>query len=584
MNNNSKRLFKYILKQKKKILLGVLATLLMSIIELLTGSMLKFLTDLIDSFSGSFVEKITNSVSLPVKYTIKFPLLNEKITILNTKLKGSEDIFKGMVILCFVFVGLYLLLAIFNYLRRVLMNAATQRILQNFKTDIYNKILKLPYSFFTSNKTGDVVSRITYDVNTLSEIIDLLIEVARTFVYVLVFIPVMLFMSWQLALVTILFFPISIIFIDFITRKIKKVSKKLTDNVGDYTAFLEEKINRIKLVKAYGKEGVEGKAFSCLVEKNYQYNLKLIKLKFSMNPTNEFVGIVLLAGIYIFYSYKLTHDSTSLGDIVFFLFLVKTLYKPIKKVAQAWGQLHIALVSTSKIFKLIDEPEEQQTSFDEYEKLEIIETIEFEHVAFSYQNNERIVLQDINLKAKRGDVIAILGKTGAGKSTLLSLLPCIYMPLSGNLKINAFTIQEYDLSEIRKKIKYVDSTEQYLNGSIYENIIYGGTEPSENNKLHFAYFLGLKNVDGLNQLIGKDGMDLSEGQKQKLSFLRAILSQPQVLILDEVFSSLDKEDIRFMFELAKTIPIVIIVCRKPEVLDYTTKQYILSNGKIELVN
>jgi len=211
MNSTSKRLYKYIVKQKKKILLGVLATLLMSLVELFTGSMLKFLTNLIDKFTGSFAEGIDKAAKLPVKYNIKMPLTGEKVNIVNNTLKGSDEIFQGMLMLCLVFIALYFFLALFNYLRRVFMNAATQRILQTFKADIYNKILKLPYSFFRNNKTGDVVSRITYDVTTLSEIIDLLIEVARASVYILVFIPVMIAMSWQLSIFTILFFLISIV-------------------------------------------------------------------------------------------------------------------------------------------------------------------------------------------------------------------------------------------------------------------------------------------------------------------------------------------------------------------------------------
>lgn len=570
MESNSKRLFKYITNQKNLILLGVLATLLMSLVELFTGSMLKFLIDLIDKFSGSFADGILKNAKLPIKYNIKHPITNEKIEIFNTTLKGSDDILKGMLILCLIFVGLYFLLSLFNYLRRVFMNAATQRILKNFKTDIYNKILKLPFSFFHQNKTGDVVSRITYDVTTLSEIIDLLIEVARAFIYILVFIPVMFMMSWELSLFTILYFPLSVILIHFITKKIKGVSKKITDNVGDYTAHLEEKINKIKLVKGFGKEKEEHEVFDDLVEQNYRHNIKLIKLKFALNPGSDFLGMIVLSIVYIFYSYKLTQGAGTLGDIVFFLYLVKTAYKPVKKVAQAWGQLHVALVSTKKIFHLMDEEEEKMNNDLLNETIGIVDSIKFKNISFSYPDDKRAVLSKVNFEAYKGDIVGVTGKTGSGKTTLLSLIPSFFCPTSGEILINDSNKQS--ISEIRKNCAHLGTDSLTINATIKENIEYSGNSISKDQEIEFTKFIGLSNSNELNWIIGKDGVNLSDGQKQKVAFLRAILTHPKILILDEVFSSLDQEDVSYIINKCKdTVDIVFVVSRKEAVLAYATK-------------
>ena len=172
MTNNSRRLYNYVIKQKRLILWGVLATLLMSLVELATGAMLKFITNLVDKFSGSLSDGVLKTAKLPIKYNVKNPITHERIEFFNTTLKGSHEIFKGMLYLCGAFLVLYFVFALFNYLRRVYMNAATQLILKDFKSDIYKKLLRLPYGFFQQNKTGDLVSRITYDVTTLNEIID----------------------------------------------------------------------------------------------------------------------------------------------------------------------------------------------------------------------------------------------------------------------------------------------------------------------------------------------------------------------------------------------------------------------------
>ncbi len=581
MNTTGKRLYQYIIKQKKKIALGILATLLMGLVELATGGLLKWLTNLFGKLQGSIFGVGSDLITLPLRFNVKVPILDQKINFIDTVLKGPDQIFGGMVILCFIFLALYLLLALFNYLRRVFMNAATQRILQNFKEDIYNKILKLPFSFFSNNKTGDMVSRITYDVATLTEIIDLLIEVARALVYMVIFIPVMFYISWQLSLFTILFFPLSVLLIDYVTRKIKRVSKSISDNVGDYTAFLEERINRFKLIKSYGKEAEESKTFSRLVDENYGHNLRLIKLKYSMNPTNDFLGMVLLAVVYLFYSYKITHSTTTLGDIVLFLFLVKTAFKPIKKVAEAWGQLHVALVSTRKIFLLLDQPEENQNSSTPDKPLLPIEQIEFNKVSFAYQGDTRTVLNQIKFTVKKGDIIAIKGKSGAGKSTLLNLLPAFYLPISGSIFVNGKPYNSFSLSAIRKAIILVDAPAPLINGTLLENLTYAGNKPTEKSLTTYHQFLGLPESIQWNQFVGKEGINLSQGQQQKLAFLRALLAEPQVLILDEVFSSLDNDDIHFMFEACKNIPLVFMVSRKPEVLQYANRKLLLHNGQID---
>jgi len=572
MQSNSKRLFKYIARQKTLISLGELATLLMSLVELVTGSMLKFLNALIVKFSGTFAEGILKDSKLPAKFSIKNPITDQKIEIFKETLTGTDEIFRGMLMLCLLFVGLSFLLALFNYLRRVFMNAATQKILLNFKSDIYSKIVRLPYFFFHKNKTGDVVSRITYDVTTLSEIIDLLVEVARAIIYIIVFIPVMFLMSWELSLFTILYFPLAIILINLITKHIKKVSKKITDNVGDYTAYLEEKINSIKLVKSFGKQKEEENAFDELVEENYGHNIKLIKLKFALNPGSDFLGMIVLSVVYIFYCYKLTNGTGSLGDIVFFLYLIKTAYKPVKKVAEAWGQLHVALVSTKKIFHLMDEAEE--VSDKNKKPISTVKTLKFENISFSYPDDKRCVLKDLNFEFKKGDVIGVSGKTGSGKTTLLNLIPSFFNPTHGVITINGN--EDLSIGQKRKLSIYLGSDSLLVNGSIRENIEYGGAEIPKENLDEFADFIGLKASSHLDLVIGKDGTNLSEGQKQKVAFLRALLHQPRILILDEVFSSLDKEDIDYIIKTCKAkLDMVFIVSRKDAVLEYATYTIVL---------
>ncbi|PKP09553.1 MAG: hypothetical protein CVU09_11480 [Bacteroidetes bacterium HGW-Bacteroidetes-4] len=572
MSSNSKRLLSYIAKQKRWIGYGILATLFMSLTELATGGLLKFLTNQLGKIQNQLIDKADSLIKLPLKYNVKIPISNEKITLFDTTLKGADGIFWGLVGLCGIFLLFYLFNSLFNYFRRVYMNAATQRILQNFKDDIYQKLLHLPHAFFSKNPTGDLVSRITYDVTTLNEIIDLLIEVARAAIYILVFIPVMFYLSWQLSLFTLLFFPISVVFINLITHHIKRVSKNITDNVGDYTAFLEKRINQQKLIKTFNKEKTEQTTFSDLIETNFQYNFRLIKLRFSLNPTNDFLGMILLSVVYIFFSYKITHGNTSLGDVVLYLYLVKTVYKPVKKVAEAWGRLHVALVSTRKIFRLLDEAEEDKSEQNK-QSLNNIKTIEFRDLSFTYPGSDQAVFTNLNLRVKQGDRISVNGKTGVGKTTLLNLLASFYAPGQGNIYLNNMPLSDYSLSSLRANIILVDGQSAFFDGSVMDNLTYSGKDISAVSLASYANFLGFSNSSDLYQQIGNKGIELSMGQKQKLAFLRALVAQPQVLILDEIFSSLDAKDIEFIFTSCKTIPIVFMVSRSNKVLDYANLKF-----------
>jgi subfamily B ATP-binding cassette protein MsbA len=351
--------------------------------------------------------------------------------------------------------------------------------------------------------------------------------------------------------------------------------------VGDYTAFLEEKINRFKLIKGARTEKQEENTFADLVERNYQFNLRLIKLKFFLNPSNDFLGMIAVAVIYLLYSFRLARGEANLGDIVFYLYLVRTAYKPVKKVAQAWGQLHVALVSTRKIFRMLDEPEEVLSTPEKTGLLKKVESLSLEHVTFAYPDNGTDVIKGISMEAMKGDIIAMEGKSGAGKSTLMNLIPRFYTPDQGTIRINGTDYTRFSLDELRSKVAHVDSETLFMNGTIRHNIQYGNGEMKTLEQEEFAKFLGLDHTGDLDLVIGKDGIDLSEGQKQKIAFLRAIHAKPEVLILDETFSSLDREDIDYIMKSCRSVAITFLVSRKKEVTLHATRTITIKNGRIQ---
>jgi ABC-type multidrug transport system fused ATPase/permease subunit len=358
INKTYRSLYHNIIRYKSIIFKGIGATFVLAVTEVFTGSLFKLIIDSLTSMSAKF--SVGEKCIIPIKAVIKHPITHAKISLINCKLTGTEAFIKFMLLICLIFFIIFFIKCLCFYLRTVYTKLASQNIIRDFKLDIFRHLIYLPNSFFEANQTGDLVSRVTYDVTTLSEIVTILIEISRALIYIGVFVPIMFFINWQLALFTIIFFPLSYLCIRFITVKIKRVSKHLTDNIGSYTAFLEEKLNDIRSIKKTKQEASVYKNYKQLIEHNFELNKRLIFLKSFLNPSNEFLAITMICLIFIFYIYQLGGENAQLGDIAFFIYITKTTFKPAKKVAQALGKFNMMLVSIDKIFGLFDESKETE--------------------------------------------------------------------------------------------------------------------------------------------------------------------------------------------------------------------------------
>jgi len=556
MMSNKKRFFGYINRNKKFILFGVMFTILMGMVQIMTGTLLKLISDSIEKFVKS------DSLSIPVKFSL--PFLKQKIVFLKTLLEGKEDIFWGLIYVALAYLTFSFFELMFEYFREVYMNAGAQKILQNFKSDIYGKLLRLPYKYFYSHKTGDLISRVTYDVTTMTDIINLFIELTRSFVYLIVLLPVMFFISWKVTLIVIIFFPISFILINIIIRKIEIVSKGITDNVGDYTAFLDEKINNFRLVKIFGQEEKEKTKFENLIEENYKLNLKNIKLISFLKPSNQFLGVVGLCIVFLYFDYKMVFSETKIGNAVFYLYILSQAFKPIKKLAREVGKLQIAAVSIKKIFNFLDADEELDNKINTNESIGSINLIEYINTCYSYES-ENYALKNLNLKIKKGESIAVTGRSGSGKTTMVKLLSRFFEIGAGKILVNGINIKNLRLKYLRSKIVIVNQHTNVFNGNIIENITYGFNQinPELVNKL--KTLLDTENLE-------KDVKFLSAGQKRIISIFRALIYKPEVLILDEIFEAIDHNVIVELFELIKNIPIKIIITRQERVMKLTDRQ------------
>lgn len=543
----TKRLFSYLKKHKIKIIFGMIATTLMGLIDVSTAGILGIFYKYVEGITAPLNEGDVIHSSIKLQKEVG----GYNINLVDLNLVGANELIWGFAYISLTYVALFLIKVVFVYLREILMNSSAQRILQQFRLDVYQAIQRLPVKYFDQNKTGDILSRVTYDVNTLGNTINVFITLSQSIIYIFIFVPYLFWLNWKLTIFAVLVFPGSAMILKLFRKKLKKIGEKLSANVGDYTSFLQEKISNQKVVKTFANEEHEQISYANLIENNFKLNFKAIRIIALQKPSNEIFSTVGVAGLMLFLGWQLINQEINFGHILVYFMVIQQAYKPIKSLADASSQLEMALVSARKIFDLIDTPPEQSLLLPPAPVVPAsIETIEFKNVCFSYKENEP-VLKDISFSIKQGETVAFVGSSGSGKSTILNLLPRFYDIESGSILINGINIGAIPLANLRALFSMVHQDSSFFSGSVKENILYGNLSATANDVVQFA---GIANatefIDKLpnsyDTEIGERGVQLSGGQRQRLAIARSMIRKPQVLLLDEATSALDTESERLV--------------------------------------
>ncbi len=348
------RLIKYVMTEKLLIFSGLFLTALIGLTEVFTGAALKLLTDSVKNIGEFFEAGNKDLIEIPLKLKVPMLFFKKKLSILNTVLSGEDEILQGMIVIALIFTAVYLVQVLSDYFRDVFLGTANQRIMKKIKKEIFSKVINMPEYLIKNEKAGDLMSRVTYDAMVLSNLMDIFVELVRSMVYMLIFVPLMFFINWKIAFFTAIFFPLTFYFIKLLSKRVRKSSRMVTDSTAEYTAFIEENIKDIGMIKKEGTEKTQIEQFDLLVENNYNDNVRLIIAKSILKPSNEFMGIFGLSIASVFFSYLIVRHNFNAGNAVLFLYMMKTSYKPFKKVAQASGELFNSIVCAGKIFDLLD--------------------------------------------------------------------------------------------------------------------------------------------------------------------------------------------------------------------------------------
>lgn len=490
---------------------------------------------------------------------------------------------------CIAFIILFFFRNIFSYLSEFFLINLRSGVSRDFRVDIHNKILSLPVSYFTENKKGDMLVRITSDVGEVeNNILNGLVEIIRSPILILVFVSTLFITSYQLTLFALLVFPIMGTLISVIGKSLKKDARHAQEELSSIMSYVDEALNSIKIIKIFNAENQIKNRFDVSINKFRKFLQRVMKKRALASPTSEFLGAVTI-GLIVFFGGKLSIEGNGLkgSEFLFYIGTFYTLLDPIKRFSRSLSDIQKGEVSAKRIFDILDTKIDIRDKQNAVELQEFKHQIEFKNVSFAYK--EKNVLNNFNLTIKKGETIAVVGHSGSGKSTLANLLTRFYDVKKGRILIDGIDIKDVKLIDYRKHFGLVTQDSILFNDSIFNNIALGDDSPSLDKVIDAAK---IANADEfIEQLpskyhenVGEGGGKLSGGQKQRLSIARAVYKNPPIMVLDEATSALDTQSEKLVQDALDKMMAnrtSIVIAHRLSTIINADRIVVLENGNIK---
>ena len=456
---------------------------------------------------------------------------------------GNINFTKIGQILLFV-LGLYLLSSVFSFVQGWIMSGVTQKICYRMRKDISEKINRMPMAYFESRTYGEVLSRITNDVDTLGQSLNQSITQIITSVATMVGVLVMMLrISPLMTLIAVVILPISVAMISFVVKKSQKYFKQQQEYLGHINGQVEETYAGHTVIQAYNKEQDTIQQFSETNDTLYHSAWKSQFLSGLMQPIMMFVGNLGYAAVALSGGLLAIRGTITIGDIQAFIQYVKNFTQPMQQIAQVLNQVQSMAAASERVFAFLEEEEEVPTEHPIALPEQIAGTVSFQHVSFGYQPEQQII-HDFSADVQSGQKIAIVGPTGAGKTTMVKLLMRFYDVNSGAILLDGHNVKDFERHDLRKAFGMVLQDTWLFQGTIMENIRYGRLDATDEEVIAAAKAAHADSFirqlpDGYQMELNEDASNVSQGQKQLLTIARAILADNRVMILDEATSSVD---------------------------------------------
>ena len=501
--------------------------------------------------------------SLSIAIVILFAIGSAAFSIVGPKIlgKATTKIFEGLVQkitgvpdasidfgyignIAMILVALYLVSSLFGIIQSFIMSGVAQKVSYNLRKQISEKMDTLPLNYFDTRTNGEVLSRITNDVDTVNQTLNQSLSQIITSVVTLIGVLIMMFsISWIMTLATFIILPVSMVLISLVVKKSQKYFKSQQEYLGHLNGQVEEVYGGHNIMKAFNREEASTKDFDELNNTLYKSSLKSQSLSGMIMPIMSFVGNLGYVLVSILGGWLTIKSVITVGDIQAFIQYVRSFNQPISQMAQVANIMQSTAAAAERVFEFLDEEDEVKDPVNSVDPSEIRGEVEFEDVHFGY-NEDKIIINDFSVDVKPGQKVAIVGPTGAGKTTIVKLLMRFYDINSGSIKIDGHDIRDFKRADLRNLFGMVLQDTWLFNGTIMENLRYGRLDATDAEvkeaakAAHVDHFVKTL-PDGYNMVLNEEASNISQGQKQLLTIARAFLKDPKLLILDEATSSVD---------------------------------------------
>lgn len=503
------------------------------------------------------------------------------------KLVGADK----MAILEFACVAVFAIAvfdAVCTYAEKYLTTSVAQWISYDLRLTIYSHIQRLSLAFHDQKRTGDLISRVTDDIeNIQSFIMNGLLGVLINVMTLLGMIAVMFYLNWQFTLIALSVVPVLFALVFIYTRKIKKASREVRKKEGEITSVVEEVLSSIRVVKAFAREDFEVQRLEQESLEAVEISLRARSLKAKLTPL---VGIVVAVGtgLVLWFGARLVmQGALTAGSMVVFILYLGKMYKPMQEISKMTDTYSKAAVGYERIQEILQTREEVKDVARARRAPKFKGDIEFDDVSFSY-NSEQQILKDVSLHMKAGQVSAIVGPTGAGKTSIISLIPRFYDPESGVIKIDGVDVKQYQQKSLRSQMSFVLQDTVLFHAPVWQNIAYGRPGCSRGDIIKAAEMANAsefidKLADGYDTVLGERGMTLSGGQRQRIAIARAVIRNTPILILDEPTSGLDSASEKLVFEALDRLMegrTVVVIAHRLSTIQRADIIFVVKDGAI----
>jgi subfamily B ATP-binding cassette protein MsbA len=542
--------------------------------------LLKYVLPHRKAFVFSLLGTVAFAATEPAMPALLKPLLDE------TFVTKNQD---NLMHLPLLLILLFFVRGIASFISSYGMSWVSTKIVMDLRREMFFKLQTLPAHYFDNHSSGNIISKHTYNVSRVTaaatKVLVTLVKDSLTIIGLLAY---ALYINWQLSLFVFIIVPPTALVIRYFSKRMRKLSRSLQDSIGDLTRVLQEAISGNREIKIFGGEEYENERFQKINNWIRRYHMK-VAISSGVNvPVVQIFTVTALSIVVYFAAIQSRAGDITVGEFVSLLTALALLSSPIKRLTKLNVHLQAGLAAAESVFALVDEDPEIDTGRKVIERTR--GEIEFSHVSYTHFGSDTAVLHDINIRIAAGESIALVGPSGGGKTTLASLLPRFYNPSEGKILLDGSDIREIRLTSLRAQIAYVGQDIILFNDTIAANIAYGSqrTIPTEQQiqdaaeKAHALEFIE-KMPDGLNTLVGENGVRLSAGQRQRIAIARALIKDAPILILDEATSALDTESERIVqlaLENLRSGRTSLIIAHRLSTIENADRILVMKEGRI----